>query len=152
MPIVSPKQAYEYAYDKGVLFPNDWYITKNFKWNEVFTNECKQDGIPMYEVFQNAYEIGQYIQQLRNEINKPINVHCWVRQIPHNKRAGSTAKYSAHINGCAIDFSVTGVSDSQIRALLLAMKLPIRIEANTKGWIHIDRTKYIPFKQGLFYV
>lgn len=153
MVIKTPKEAYEYAYTHNTLtFPSDWYIIKNFKWNEVFVNETANDGLPMYEVYENALKIAVYLQQIRTNINAPINVHCWVRQIRHNKRVGSTAKYSAHINGLAVDFDIQGISSSQSRSLILAMKLPIRIEANTNGWVHIDQNSYVkPFKTGLFY-
>lgn len=151
MLIKTPQEAYEWAYDKGLTFPKHWYITPNFKWNEVFTNETDADGIPIYEVFENALEIGGYAQRLRYALEKPIHVHCWVRQIAHNKRVGSTAKYSAHINGAAIDFHVDGLSESQIRDTILAERIPVRIEADTVGWVHIDRQKYIkPFTPGIF--
>lgn len=151
MQIISANKAYEYAYNYGIKFPTDWYITKNFTWNEVFKNENQYDGIPIFEVFKNATEIGCYLQKFREYIKKPINIHCWVRQIPHNKRAGSTAKYSAHINGRAVDFSISGLSDSDTRQAVINAKLPVRIEKNTKGWVHIDISNYVtPFIIGLF--
>lgn len=149
--IKTPKEAYEYAYYHGLTFPKDWYITKNFKWNEVFTNETQLDGIPIYEVFENALKIAQPLQELRNKIALPINVHCWIRQVAHNKRANSTAKYSAHLNGLAVDFDIEGQTSNKTRDVIIAMKLPVRIEADTFGWVHIDINSYIPFKQGLFY-
>lgn len=150
--IKTPKEAYEYAYlHETLMFPNDWFIIKNFKWNEVFANETSSDGIPIYEVFENALKIAVFLQQIRTNVKCPINVHCWVRQIKHNKRVKSTAKYSAHINGLAVDFDIQGQTSSQSRSLILAMRLPIRIEANTNGWVHIDINSYIkPFKSGLF--
>lgn len=151
--IKSPKEAYEYAYNNGLVFPADWQVTKNFTWNEVFKNETKADGLPIFEVFQNAFRLAQHLQKIRERLGKPVNVHCWVRQIPHNKRAKSTAKYSGHINGCACDFDVAGVSDSGARTIILGMGLPIRVEANTVGWVHVDINSYVyPFKAGLFYI
>ena len=92
------------------------------------------------------------LQKIRDNIGLPIIIHCWVRQVPHNKRAGSTAKYSPHINGRAVDFHIQGMSETAVRTKLLSLNLPIRIEANTKGWIHIDISNYIsPFKSGLFH-
>lgn len=151
--IKTPKEAYEYAYVNNTLkFPDNWFICANFKWNEVFANETSKDGLPILEVYQNALRLSSYLQHIRTSIGRPINVHCWVRQIPHNKRAGSTAKYSAHINGLACDFDVTGITCAQARSLILAMNLPMRIEADTKTWVHIDINSYIPFQKGLFYV
>lgn len=136
--IVSALDAYNYAYDHFPKFPSSWKISDNFTWNEVFTNETNIDGIPMLEVFENAVQLAKQLQIVRTKIGKPIIPHCWVRQIKHNKRAGSTAKRSPHINGRAIDFHINGMAESDVRKKILEMKLPLRIEADTKGWVHID--------------
>lgn len=151
--IVSPLNAYLHAYNSFPEFPDNWYITENFKWREVFVNEMKSDGVPTLEVFNNAYELAKVLQQARTKIGKAFNVHCWVRQIPHNKRAGSTAERSPHINGRAIDFDVTGMTPAAVRAKLLTLNLPIRIEANTPTWIHIDvgNSYTNDYKYGIFY-
>lgn len=151
--IVSALDAYLYCYDNGVVFPSNWYVTENFKWNEVFVNEKKSDGYPILEVFNNAAKLARVLQEARTKIGKPFNIHCWVRQIPHNKRAGSTAERSAHINGCAVDFDVTGMTPAGVRAKLLTLDLPLRIEANTPTWIHVDtgNTYTNDFKYGIFY-
>lgn len=150
--IVSPKQAYLYAYDNGVIFPKDWYITEDFTWNEVFKNEKLSDGIPILEVFENALKLAVYLQEIREEIKLPIIVHCWVRQPKHNKRVGG-AKLSSHLNGLAIDFHVNNLTCEQVRAVIKSMKLPVRIEANTVGWVHIDLSSYVEnFKKGMFFV
>lgn len=153
MVIKTPLEAYLYCYDHGVSFPSDWYVTKNFKWNEVFANERVSDGYPILEVFNNAAKTARVLQTAREKIGKPFNIHCWVRQIPHNKRAGSTAKQSVHINGCAVDFDVTGMTPAQVRSKLLTLDLPLRIEANTPTWVHVDTgNAYInSFKYGIFY-
>lgn len=149
---ISADEAYNYCYDHGPLFPDNWYVTNNFSWNEVFKNEIKADGIPILEVFQNASKTARVLQLARTKIGRPFNIHCWVRQIPHNKRAGSTAKRSPHINGCAVDFSVTGLSPEQVRARLLKLDLPLRIEDGTPTWVHVDTgNEYIgAFTYGLF--
>lgn len=150
--IIKPKQAYLYAYNNGVKFPKDWYITENFTWNEVFTNEKLCDGIPLLEVFENALRMAQMIQLLRDEVKQPINIHCWVRQPKHNKRVGG-AKLSAHLNGLAVDFDVKNMTSDQTRAYIKAMRLPVRVEANTDTWVHIDLSSYVKdFRTGLFFV
>ena len=148
--IVKPKEAYLYAYNNGLKFPKDWYITNNFTWNEVFENEQATDGFPILEVFENAYKIAQMIQLLRDELEVPILVHCWVRQIPHNKRVKG-AKLSAHINGLAIDFHAVGLTCEQVRKYIKAMRLPVRVEAGTSTWVHIDLSNYVEnFRVGEF--
>lgn len=151
---MSPLDVYEYCYDHGVAkIPGNWMITANFKWREAFVNEQTTDGYPPLEIFENVFETAKTLQAARAKIGRPFNIHCWVRQIPHNKRAGSTARRSPHINGRAVDFDVTGLTPAQTRQKLLALKLPIRIEANTKTWVHIDiGNSYIKdYKWGIFY-
>ena len=149
----SPEEAYKYCYLKGLSFPDNWYITNNFSWNEAFKNERKSDGKPILEIFQNVFLTAIQLQSARTKIGKPFNIHCWVRQIPHNIRAGSTAVFSPHINGRAVDFSVTNVKPEQVREQLLKLNLPIRIEAGTPTWVHVDiGNSYTEnFKWGLFY-
>lgn len=138
MTIVSADIAYQHCYQNGVIFPRDWYITENFTWNEVFTNEKITDGYPMFEVFVNAVELAKQMQYIRRKLQRPVVVHCWVRQIPHNKRAGSIARKSAHINGRAVDFHVPGMTDAEVRKKILSFNLPVRIEDGTSGWVHVD--------------
>lgn len=150
--IKTAKQAYEYAYKYGLTFPRDWYITANFTWNEAFTNEQESDGIPIYEVFLNVVRMADYLQDIREHLKKPMYIHCWVRQIPHNKRVGSTAKYSGHLNGLAVDFHVKDMTDEQVRQAILKMKTHVRIEADTVGWVHVDINNYIQnYRAGIFY-
>ena len=153
MTIVSAVDAYLYAYDKGVgNFPAQYKITENFSWREAFTNEMNTDGYPILEVFENIVKTARVLQEARKKIGKPFVIHCWLRQIPHNKRAKSTAKRSMHLNGCAVDFHIEGMSCAQGREALLKLDLPLRIEAGTPTWIHVDtgNTYTKNFKYGLF--
>ena len=150
---ISPQEAYLFCYNFGpAAFPNNWHITDNFTWQEVFVNESKADGYPILEVFENAFELAKQLQVARTKMGRAFNIHCWVRQIPHNKRAGSTARMSAHINGRAVDFDVAGLTPAQVRSKLLEYNLPIRIEDKTPTWVHIDvGNKYTDdYKWGLF--
>lgn len=150
---VSAEEAYKHCYTHGPHFPENWHITLNFSWNEVFKNERKTDGRPTLEVFENAYALAVQLQKARTKLGRPFLVHCWVRQIPHNIRVGSTAMFSPHINGRAVDFSITTLKPEQVREQLLKLKLPIRIEAGTKTWVHVDiGNSYVDnYKWGLFY-
>lgn len=151
--IVSALDAYSYAYDCFPKFPWDWKVADNFTWKEVFANEILTDGTPILEVFENAVQLAKQLQIIRTKLGKPIHVHCWVRQVKHNKRAGSKAKRSPHINGRAVDFHVEGMADSDVRKKILEMNLPVRVEANTNGWVHIDiGNSYTKnYTWGLFY-
>lgn len=136
--IISPLQAYIHAYKNFPEFPDDWMITQNFSWKEAFTNERREDGVPILEIFKNVAKTAEMMQIIRGRLGKPIIVHCWVRQIPHNIRAGSTAARSPHINGRAVDFHVNGMSDKVLQKKIYNMNLRVRIEKDTIGWTHID--------------
>jgi uncharacterized protein YcbK (DUF882 family) len=145
--------AYLYAYEHGVAsFPSDYKITENFTWKEAFVNEKDTDGRPTLDVFQNVMSTAIVLQKVRTKIGKPITVTSWVRQIPHNRRAGSTAKKSAHINGRAVDFHIYGMADKDVRTKILAMNLSCRLEDNTTGWVHLDIGNSFTndYKWGLF--
>ena len=150
--IKTAKEAYEYCYQNGPIFPSDWSITQNFTWNEAFKNETKSDGIPIYEVFQNIEKLARVLQYARSKIGKAFIIHCWYRSIPHNIRAGSTALYSPHLNGSAVDFHIRGESPEHSRAVLLTLDLPLRIEDETKTWVHVDtgNTYTGNYRYGLF--
>ncbi len=150
---VSAREAYLHAYEHFPVFPANWFITENFTWNEAFANEQAEDGTPILEVFENVVYTAHQLQAIRNFVKKPINIHCWVRQIRHNKRAGSTAELSPHINGRAVDFDITGYSTDKTIATASNLRLPIRVEAGTKGYCHIDTgNSYINnYKWGIFY-
>lgn len=138
--MVTPRNAYLYAYEKGGVqdFPNSWHITEHFTWDEVFVNAKNTDGCPTLEIFETALQTAHQMEHIRALANKPIIVHCWVRQIPHNKRAGSTAEFSPHINGRAVDFNIKGLSTEIAIELILKLKTQVRIERGTTDWVHID--------------
>ena len=146
MTIVSAKKAYEYAKANFPVFPKSWYISNNFTWNEVFTNELKAYQIPPFEIFENAVHAAQEFQKVRDFLGLAMDVHCWFRSKAHNlllKAQGyRPAMHSSHLWAFAIDFSVRGMPDDKVREKLMqgvkSGKLKIRIEAKTKGWVHAD--------------
>jgi hypothetical protein len=75
MKIVPPDQAYLYAYDLGKsVFPDDFYITKNFSWNEAF-GKCPE--VPCLWVFYNILKTARELQKVRFKINAPFLPHIW---------------------------------------------------------------------------
>jgi uncharacterized protein YcbK (DUF882 family) len=144
--IITPEQAYEYAKTHYPLFPNDWFVSPHFKWNDVFKNETKQDGLPELKIFQVALKASIEFEKIRVLLGKGMNVHCWYRSMAHNLRLKAQglkpAMHSAHLYGMALDYDVTGMTPSQVRALLTLWlkqgKIKVRVEANTDGWVHCD--------------
>lgn len=153
--IKTPLEVYYYCYEKGNVtqIPDNWAITKNFKWNEAFKNELKSDGVPFFDLFNRIYFSALEFQKIRNYLKKPMNIHCWYRSVEHNVRAYVQSGYSksvartktrlsVHLYGCAIDFHVNGMSDTLVRQTLqkgiIEGAFKVRIEANTNGWVHVD--------------
>lgn len=170
--IKSAVDVYYFCYEKGNVtsIPSNWYITNNFSWKEAFTNEISTDGVPFYSMFVNISDSAKEFQKVRDYLGKGMNIHCWYRSIEHNVRAYIESGYSKsvartktrlgnHLFGKAIDFHITGMTDSEVRNKILqgvkSGKFKVRIEANTNGWVHIDcGNPYISggYNWGLFYV
>ena len=165
-------EVYYYCYEKGNVtsIPSDWYVTKNFTWNEIFINEHENDGVPFYDVFLRLYKSALEFQKVRDYLGVAMNIHCWYRSVEHNVRAYIQSGYpekesrkktrlGCHLYGNAIDFHVTGLMDEAVRQKLLQGikqgKFKVRIEADTVGWVHIDcGNPYINngYNWGLFYI
>jgi hypothetical protein len=78
------------------------------------------------------------MDSIREILDVPIKVHCWIRPEIYNKTIGGSPK-SAHITGLAVDFSCALNCDA-VRYILLPhlAQLELRME-DLKGasWIHI---------------
>lgn len=157
--VISAADAYKYALAHYPIFPSNWNVSEHFTWNEVFKNEKHEYGVPALLIFQNAVKQAQQMEKVRAYLgSKSINVHCWFRSLAHNlelKKAyedavakhlpppnGMPAMHSAHLYALATDFDVIGMNESDARAKevegVKQGKLQVRIEANTKGWVHND--------------
>jgi hypothetical protein len=146
MKIISAQQAFEYAKTNYPIFPSDWNISTHFTWNDVFKSELKTDGAPALEIFQNAVKMSVELEKIRIKIGKLMNVHCWFRSMAHNLRLKAQgykpAMHSSHLYAMAVDYDIVGMTESAVRTILVEEvkkgNLKIRIEANTKGWVHND--------------
>ena len=113
-----------------------------------------------YNVFkENAWqflstELLSTLYTLRTVVlNKPMNVNNWHKKGSLSQRGlrcnmcnlvnNKTKIYlSAHIQGKAIDFDVVGLTIEQVKDTIRKNKdkfeYPIRLEANTTTWCHVD--------------
>lgn len=86
------------------------------------------------------------MDSIREILDTPIKVHCWIRPYLYNKTVGGAPK-SAHLTGLAIDWSCALNCDA-VRYILLPhlARLELRME-DLKGstWIHIGND----WKQGM---
>ena len=116
--------------------------------------------IPNIEEQNNILQMALKLDQVREILNKPINIHCFIRpkivnspasiyhKKDYNKFVGG-AKNSAHILGKGVDFDAGENCDKTRETLLLYLeKLQLRME-NKKfsSWVHLGND----WKPGMSY-
>ncbi len=130
-----------------------------FKWKEaLYLPTIHAYHSPSDSEILNIISLCQRLDKVRNFLNKPINVGCWIRPsfvkdetgnhsgFDYNKAIGG-AKASAHIKGLAIDFTVSGLSVDEVMKLLTPKLAEFELSAEDNGskagrnWIHLDTLK-----------
>ncbi len=110
------------------------------KWNEyAFPNEQQKINIMLV-----AGRLTLIKRALYPIINIQFDIHCWLRMKKYNSEVGG-ARYSMHLEGGAVDFSIKGAKCYVIRERLKSelQRLDIRMEQlpESAEWIHIDIKK-----------
>jgi len=94
--------------------------------------------LPTEEEQKNILEMAKKMDTVREFLNLPVNVHCWIRPEKYNKEIGG-APGSAHILGKAVDWDCGKNCDDVRQALLI--KIPfwkLRMEDAPKtNWVHL---------------
>lgn len=87
----------------------------------------------------NILKTAAIMDKIRDLLEKPIIIHCWIRPVAYNKAIGG-APASMHISGLAADFDAGENCDITRTALLPYLsKWRIRMENMPGGpWVHID--------------
>lgn len=98
------------------------------------------------------------LEQVRSLLERPLNVHCWIRPSSvncpnapsyhgrnYNALVGG-AKNSPHIYGQAVDFNPLSMTCGDARAILVEhlSDLGIRMENIEGNWVHIDTRCPLP--------
>lgn len=126
------------------------------EWNRL--GNQPQDGLTD-EVKKNLIQTFKWMDEIREWIGKPINVHLAFRsmayhldlykrinekRIKEGKKPLSVPMNSGHLHGVAVDFSVQGLSCDDVKRRILNEKIlekyNLRMEDNGWGanWIHLD--------------
>ena len=82
----------------------------------------------------------QKMEQIRALLGYPINVHCMYRSPEYNLKIGAPA-HDVHALSEACDFDCfPHLTIVQVQAILEPKleELGIRMERNTKTWVHVD--------------
>lgn len=85
---------------------NDLQLTRNFKLSEFACNDNSEEILLDMELVNR-------LQQLRDDIGKPITVHSGYRNEEYNKRVGGVSS-SQHLLGKAADISVKGIDPTEL--------------------------------------
>lgn len=124
------------------------YIPIHFKAHELVPKsvyeQFKNDAIMFIDA-----KILRMADLLRCYYQKPILMNNWVDggQLQYRglriPECPQYTQFSPHTRGQALDFNVYGVDDEEVRKHIIDNADKIytqitRIEANTKGWVHID--------------
>jgi hypothetical protein len=98
----------------------------------------------------------EWLEWFRGAIGLPVTINtygaggkysqrgyrCNMCQLVREKTVGNVMYLSAHTRFQAIDFNVADMLDEEIRQWLerhkKEMPHPIRIESDTRGWVHVD--------------
>lgn len=97
---------------------------------------------PTAEEQANIVKVAQAMDLIRDFIQFPITISCWIRPVAYNKMIGG-AERSMHIVGSAVDWTA-GSSCDNIRKLILPQLSfwGLRMEDKPgSNWIHVDTKK-----------
>lgn len=116
-------------------------ISRHFTTHEAtYLPSWKKYHQPTAQEKQNILRLALVLDQLRDFLEAPIIVHCWIRPTDYNQFVGGAPR-SAHLEGLAVDFHVTGMTCDSVREKLLPKldEFGIRME-NLPGtsWVHVD--------------
>lgn len=108
---------------------NDFQLTKNFKLSEFQspdTGEVKLDS-----------GLVAKLQQLRDQVGKPVTVTSGYRTPEHNSAVGGAA-HSYHIQGLAADVVIRGMTSAQIAEIAKRVGFTGIGIYPTRGHCHVD--------------
>jgi zinc D-Ala-D-Ala carboxypeptidase len=128
-------------------------ISNHFTWKEAlflpqYNREANEtDGLtPIIKA--NLVVLFSKMDTIREHFNKPINVHIAFRSEAYNTLIGG-AKHSAHLQGMACDFDVSGMTCDSVRDDIEKNKLldtlGMRMEKKPgSNWVHLDFAQVPP--------
>lgn len=106
-------------------------------WNRLANEE---DGITD-QVKTETVKLCLIMDQVRELLGCPINVHCIFRSVKYNQEVLHSLPQDVHSKGMAIDFDCNGhYTIEQVKEKLrpILEKFNIRMEGGTTTWVHLD--------------
>lgn len=116
----------------------DQKLSKNFTLDEFASKDGAQTPP---EVLENLRSLAKNLQVIRDEIGKPIKINSAYRSPEHNKAVGGV-KNSMHVKGKAADIVVTGLTPTQLAAIIFMLIEQKKIKQGGVGiypnFVHYD--------------
>jgi uncharacterized protein YcbK (DUF882 family) len=116
----------------------DQRLSKNFTLDEFASKDGAQTPP---EVLENLRSLAKNLQVIRDEIGKPIKINSAYRSPEHNKAVGGV-KNSMHVKGKAADIVVTGITPTQLSAIIFMLIEQKKIKQGGVGiypnFVHYD--------------
>lgn len=119
--------------------------------------------VPSEEEKREILKTAQKMDLIREYLEQPISVHCWIRpkcaNVPKSKWDKKNynafvggAPGSAHPEGKAVDWHASKMTCAEIRQLLVPKlkDFDIRMEDVDGNWVHIDTRQPAPRKSRFF--
>jgi hypothetical protein len=106
-------------------------------WNRLASED---DGVTD-EVKANIVVVCQKMEQIREVVGCPINVHCIFRSVEYNEQVLHSLPHDVHSMGMAIDWDCNSDHTIEEAKELIRPKLEefgLRLEGGTTTWIHND--------------
>lgn len=116
-------------------------LSKNFTLDEFLRSQTATrhdiDMTPPADVLANLQRlVDTGLQPLRDHVGASVNVSSGFRPLALNSRIGGS-KTSEHVNGNAVDFTVTGLSPFETAELIVELGLPFDQVIHEFGvWVH----------------
>ena len=128
-------------------------ILPNFELKEFFVGcsfDERQTAYRDIQVMSNLFLLCQIMQSIRVHLGKPVIITSGYRDFEHNKRVGGVP-FSQHIEGCACDFKVSGVSDYKKLAKELGKIVDFDQMIAYDSFIHISfsSNRYVDFNRNV---
>ena len=116
----------------------DQKLSKSFSIEEFNS----KDGAEMpADVLENIKKLAKNLQVIRDEIGKPIKINSAYRSPAHNKAVGGV-KNSMHVKGKAADIVATGLTPTQLAAVIFKLIEQKKISQGGVGiypnFVHYD--------------
>lgn len=113
-------------------------LSKNFDWSEFESG----DGAPMPpDVKENIQELAKNLEVIRAAVGRPLKINSGYRSPAWNKKVGGVSG-SQHQKGRAADLVSSGVTPSQLHAIILDLIIKGKIKEGGVGkygtFVHYD--------------